>query len=281
MNGYDIRLIALDLDGTTLDSKGRLSARTKGTLEAAAKKGVHVVISTGRAYSALPADVFAIDGLRYILTSNGASVTDIADGRQVYSNCIGPEALDRAVALLRNFDFLMEFFIQGRAYVEKSMYDRVEAMNFTEKHRNYIKKTRQPVANLLDFALRHRAQVENINVNFENQADRGMMRGVLATLEGVTLTTSFDHNLEIGGATTSKAEAIKAICGMLGVACSEVMACGDSPNDAAMLRAAGLSVAMGNAKDELKAIAKHVTLTNDDDGVAEAVEAFVLKGRFA
>ncbi|MCL1810259.1 MAG: Cof-type HAD-IIB family hydrolase [Clostridiales bacterium] len=276
-----IKLIALDLDGTTLDSKGRLAERTKEALEAAIRKGVHVVIATGRAYSALPGDVFKINGLRYMLTSNGASVTDIVAGRQVYSNCIDPAALENAVSLLRNYGFMMEFFIDGRAYVEKSMYDKVETMNFTEKHRSYIKKTRAPVVGLLDFALQHKALVENINVNFENQSDRGMMRGVLSALEDVTLTTSFDHNLEIGGSTTSKAEAMKAICGRLGIASEEVMACGDSPNDAAMLKAAGFPVAMGNAKDELKEIAKHVTSTNDEDGVAEAIEDFILKERKA
>ena len=67
-----IKLIALDLDGTTLNKSGRLSARTKAALEEAIRGGVHVVIATGRTFSAVPEEVKAIEGIEYILSSNGA-----------------------------------------------------------------------------------------------------------------------------------------------------------------------------------------------------------------
>jgi Cof subfamily protein (haloacid dehalogenase superfamily) len=276
MEKHDIKLIALDLDGTTLDSKRGLTERAKRALEAAIKKGVYVIIATGRAYSALPEDVFKIEGIKYILTSNGASVMDISENKSVYSNCIDAAALENTVSLLRQYDFMMEFFIKGHAYVDQAIYDKVNTMEFTEPHKSYIINTRKPVEALLDFALLHKELIENINVNFENQNDRSMMREVLAKLENVTLTTSFDHNLEIGGATTSKADAIRMLCNELGISEAQVMACGDSPNDMAMLKAAGFPVAMGNAKDELKEIAKYITSTNDEDGVAKVIEKFVL-----
>ena len=277
MKEYDIKLIALDLDRTTLDSAGRLSARTKNTLEAAIKKGVHVVIATGRARTALPEDVCTIKGVRYIVTANGACITDMKDNSIVYSNCIDAGALENTVELLRGYNFMYEFFIEGQAYVEKAVYDKIGTMNFGEKHKKYILETRKPVEGLLDFALMHKSLIENINLNFENQGDRSMMREVIGRLENVTITSSFDHNLEIGGATTSKADALNTLCGKYGTAPENVMACGDSPNDIAMLKAAGLSVAMGNAKDEVKAAAMYVAASNDEDGVAEAVEKFVLK----
>jgi len=271
-----IGLVALDLDRTTLDSNGRLTDRTKNAIEAAIKKGTPVIVATGRALSALPEDIFTIEGLRYIVTANGASAKDLLEDRSIYSNCIDPRALEKIVELLSQYDFMYEFFVKGEAYVEKAIFDRVEAMNFTERHITYIKTTRKPVDGLFDLALTHKESVENINVNFENQDDRSMMREVLAKLEHVTLTTSFDHNLELGGETTSKAEAVRMLCDRLGISEENVMACGDSPNDLAMLLAAGFPVAMGNAKDELKAAAKYITSTNDEDGVAEAIEKFVL-----
>ena len=273
---YDIRLIALDLDRTTLDSSGRLTVRTENAINAAIERGVFTAIATGRSYSALPQDIYRIKGLKYIISANGACLTDITEGKIIYSNCISPEALEGAVSSLRQYDFMMEFFVKGYAYVEKAVYDGIDAMNFTERHIKYIKNTRKPIVGLLDFALAHKDSVENININFENQDDRGLMRGVLARLAGVTLTTSFDHNLELGGETTSKADAINALCQKLGINREQVMACGDSPNDLAMLKYAGLPVAMANAKDELKAAAKYVTSSNDEDGVAEAIEKFVL-----
>ena len=72
-----IRLIALDLDGTTLNSAKHISARTRHALEAAAKQGVHIVVATGRPFAALPKDVFEIEAIRYMLTSNGAAITDL------------------------------------------------------------------------------------------------------------------------------------------------------------------------------------------------------------
>lgn len=276
MKKHEIRLIALDLDGTTLDSNRRMTGRTKAAIEAAIQKGLHVVIATGRAYSALPKEVYEIAGMKYIATSNGASVTDISDGSKIYSNCIDAKALENTVSLLRKYDFMFEFFIKGDAYVEQAIYDKIAATTFTKHHKHYIIETRKPVEGLLDFALMHKEFVENINVNFENQDDRSMMKKVLDTLENVTITTSFDHNLEIGGETTSKADAIKMLCNKLGISEAHVMACGDSPNDTAMLKAAGFPVAMKNAKDELKEIAKYITSTNDEDGVAEAIEKFAL-----
>jgi len=276
MEKYDIKLIALDLDRTTLDSTDKLSDRTRNALEAAIKKGVHVIIATGRARTALPEAVFTIEGVRYIVTANGACVTDMTDNRIIYSNCIDAASLEYVVSVLRKYDYMYEFFVEGHAYVEKAVYDRVDTMNFTDKHKKYIKNTRKPVEGLLDFALLNKGSIENINLNFENQNDRSMMREVILKLENVTITSSFDHNLEIGGATTSKADAVGVLCGKFGVAPENVMACGDSPNDIAMLDAAGLSVAVGNAKDEVKAAAKYITSTNDEDGVAKVVERFVL-----
>ena len=210
------------------------------------------------------------------MTANGASVKDIMADKCLYSNCIDAFALENVVSLLSGYNFMYEFFIEGFAYVEKEVYDNVESMKLAERHIRYIKNTRKPIEGLFDFALSNKGSVENININFENQGDRSMMRGVLETLENVTLTSSFDHNLEIGGATTSKADAIKVLCGGFGVSLENVMACGDSPNDLAMLTAAGFPVAVGNAKDELKAVAKYIAPTNDEDGVAEAIEKFVL-----
>ena len=276
MEKYDIRLIALDLDRTTLDSTSRLSARTKAAIEAAIEKGIHVIVATGRAFSALPEDVYKISGLKYIITSNGATVRELATGEVIYRNCIEGPALERVVELLKQYGFMYEFFVDGRAYVEKAVYDHIDETTFLEKHRKYIKATRQPVVGLLDFALQHKDAIENINVNFEDQGDKAAMKPILAGLAGVTLTSSFDHNLELGGETTSKADAVNMLCNMYGIKPEHVMACGDSPNDLAMLEFSGLPIAIGNAKDELKAAAKYVTSTNDEEGVAEVIEKFVL-----
>lgn len=272
-----IKLIALDLDGTTLNNDRVISKANRSALEEAVRQGVNVVIATGRTFSALPDDVFHIQGIQYVLTSNGAVITDLRTQEVIYENCIAPEAVERAVELLKQYDFMIEAFTEGGAYIEKSVYEQMKTTRKSFRHVDYVLTTRQPIEGLYDFILAHREHIENMNVNFENQEDRSRMREILGSLENTTLTTSFDHNLEIGGATTSKAGALRELGKILGVLPEEMMAIGDSPNDMAMMQLAGMPVAVGNAKDEVKAIAKYVTASNHEDGVARAVEKFVLK----
>lgn len=132
--------------------------------------------------------------------------------------------------------------------------------------------------NIFEFMLDNKKHIENINVNFEDISEKPAMKEILKTIPETTITTSFKHNLEIGGKTTSKAEALKQMSELLGIHQSEMMAIGDSPNDIAMLMASGMPVAVGNAEPEVKAIAKYIAPSNHEDGVADAVEKFVLNG---
>lgn len=272
----DIKLIALDLDGTTLNSIGLLTQVTKQAIESVIEKNFYLVIATGRTFSALPEDILSIEGIHYLVTSNGARVFDIQEGKTIYSNLIGEAAIEKIVNLLGQYDFMLEAFISGVAYVDRKVYDNIETIGLNKKHTDYVLKTRKPVMNLLEFILMNKGNVENININFGKQEDKKMMAQVLDQLENVTITSSFDHNLEIGGETTSKADAIREISHRLGISEQHVMAFGDSPNDGAMLKAAGFSIAMGNSKDQIKEIAKFITHTNDEDGVAFAINKFLL-----
>ncbi|MBN7772030.1 Cof-type HAD-IIB family hydrolase [Clostridium aminobutyricum] len=271
-----IKLIALDLDGTTLNSLGKLSDVNRQALNAATANGVHVVIATGRVRSALPEDILNVSGIEYAITSNGAAITDLRKEKVVYQNCIASEAITGVYELLSQYPFMVEIFLNGKAFVEKHIYDNIDKLGFTPKHTNYIKQTRLPYENVLTYMVQNRSIIENININFANQEDRIMMRERLKQLHKVTITTSFDHNLEIGGETTSKADALRNLCTTLGVNEREIMACGDSPNDEVMMSVAGLPVAMGNAKPSVKEISKYITGTNDENGVAQAIHKFVL-----
>lgn len=271
-----IKLIALDLDGTTLNSAKHISERTRKALEAAAEKGVHIVVATGRPFAALPKDVFDIHSIRYMLTSNGAAITDLEKKEIFYENCLDPGTVEAAVKMLKDTDYILEGFIGGKAYMEKDYYDQVKRTGKSFRNVDYILNTRNPIEDLCGFLLEHKEHVENINVNFEDVSCKPALRKLLLTLPNATITTSFKNNLEIGGSTTSKAEALRQMGRLLGVHKDEMLAAGDSPNDMAMLQEAGIAVAMGNGEEEVKAIADYITSDNDHDGVGEAVEKFVL-----
>ena len=271
-----IKLIALDLDGTTINNDRVISERNRRAMAAAAERGINIVVATGRPLGALPEDVFEIEAIRYALTSNGASITDIRKNETFYENCLSPVAVEASVDLLRRYDYVLETFVKGVAYIEGWYYDEVKRTGTCFRDANYILTTRNPVDDIYRFMLDNREHLENINVNFENLDEKPGMYEKLIRLPEATITSSFDHNLEIGGATTSKADALRQMGRLLGIRREEMMAVGDSPNDIAMLKEAGVPVAVGNAKDEVKKIASYVAPTNHEDGVADAIEKFAL-----
>ncbi|MBQ4576907.1 MAG: HAD family hydrolase [Firmicutes bacterium] len=274
----DVKLIALDMDGTLLNEHGLLAEESKEALMQAMEQGVHVVIATGRVFSALPQDVVTVPGIEYAITSNGANIIRLKDNETIYSNLIDGSKLDDIMDILEDETIMKEVFYDHQVYAQKSCLEHLEDYGIrTEKSQRYTLTTRRPVEDTLALILENRDKLENINLLFGNEERRQQVWKRLDAVEGITACSSMPYNLEIGGATTSKAAALDALGEILGVTKEQIMACGDSSNDAAMLRHAGISVAMGNAEDEVKAESLMVTKTNKDHGVAYAIRELVLK----
>lgn len=276
MKDKRIKMIALDLDGTTLNNQKEISPRTINAFKAAMEKGVHIIVSTGRTFQSLPQQLFDIEGLEYVVTSNGAHITELATMKTIYENYIASHAVEEVVRVLRDTGFSIETFVGGKAYIDKAEYEDVAENGSTYRDAEYIKTTRNPVPHICDYMISHKDQIENISINFEFMEDKEKWGQVLGKIDDITLTSSFRHNFEIGGADTSKGEALRFLMRRLGVTEHELMACGDSPNDVEMLKLAEIGVVVGNASKEMKDLGDYVTDTNDNDGVAKAIEKFVL-----
>ena len=273
-----IKLIALDLDGTTLTRNG-LTRRTKETLEEAIENGLDVVIATGRPYSALPETVKTIKGLEHIIISNGAHIVRPLTGEFLYSNYVEREAILRVRDMLMERNFPVEVFTEGRAYVDRELYEDVKKNGSTYLAARYILRTREPVDRIYDFWFEHADSIENVNIQFEHQEDKAKMKSILEKAEGITLTSSTYHNLEVGGETTSKASALWQLCRMKGLTMENIMAFGDSPNDGTMIREAGIGVAMENATADILDDADITAPSNDDEGVAYTLRMLLLGGK--
>ena len=272
----NIKLIALDLDGTTLKNDKEISKRTVDALEAAHDKGVHVVIATGRGFKSVPDNVKSVKGIEYVVCANGANIRRAADGELIYQSLIGEKETMDIVEYLKQSGRSAEVFIDGRAYIGQKEYDDVVTGRVTFRSKEYVTKTRIPVDDVVAFAEKHAGEIENISIFFENIDEKPIIWEELSVLQNVTVTSSFPYNIEIGGEGTSKASALAKLAEQLGVKKEEMMCCGDSLNDMAMLKVAGLAVAMANAEPAVKGAADYVTDTNENDGVAKAVEKFVL-----
>lgn len=276
MSKRDIKLIALDMDGTLLNRAGRLTERTINTLERAISQGVQVVIATGRVFSAFPEDVFKVKGIEYVASSNGARVIRLKDKTSIYTNLISKEKAEELKPLIFQDDLFLEIFFQGNVYVEKGCVERVAEYHLPTRYTEYMLRTRTQIEDIKKAMKENMDQLENININFGSAERKLEYWEILKNIEGITATSSFPHNIEIGGETTSKADGIAHLCEILGIRQSQVMACGDNFNDVKMLEFAGLSVAVENAEEEVKKQVDFVTKTNEEDGVAFAIEKFVL-----
>ena len=269
----DIKILAFDLDGTLLDDKGYLSEGNKAALIRAMEKGYHVVIATGRVKAALAKDVLECEGIRYAVTSNGARITDLHENKIIYENLLTEENVRSVLPWMQDEEVMLEIFFEDDVYASRDCLSHVEDYGVvTEKSRRYTLGTRKPVDDIMKLVYDNIGSLENINILFGDQEKRIRFLNEVKQVEGVTAVSSMPHNIEIGGTTTSKANALKELAELLGYDSSAIMAFGDSTNDTDMVRSAGIGVAMGNAVEELLEAADYITFTNDDDGVAYALE---------
>ena len=272
--GY--RMVALDLDGTTLNNRREFSPRTIRAFKSAMEKGVHIVIATGRVWCSLPKQMFTIEGLEYIITSNGGRISKMPSQEILHESTIPADAVRRIVEIVRGADCSVDTFAEGKAYIDAREYRDMELHGSDYRDVSYVLGTRYPVENLLDYTLAHENELENISISFRSAEDREKMRPALAEIGNITLTSSFNYNIEIGRKGTSKASALQFLMKKLDITGDQLIACGDSPNDLKMMHLAGLGVAVANASREMQSHADYVTDTNDNDGVAKVIERFVL-----
>lgn len=272
----NIKLIGLDLDRTTLNNQGKMAERTKKALEEAINKGVHVVIATGRSFHSMPEDVYDVKGIEFTANSNGAEIRKLKTGEVIYRNCVDEDIIETMRKYLEEKGNMIEVFTDGRAYISQKEYDDIRDFKKKFRARDYVMKTRVPVDDIYGFMEQHKDRIENINIFFESDEDKQRTFEELKEIKSITVTSSMPDNLEIGGLTTSKATALKYLADMFDIKREEIMCCGDSPNDGEMLKMAGVAVAVANAADIIKEIADYHTDSNDDCGVAKAVERFVL-----
>ncbi len=267
-----IKILAFDMDGTLLDEKGGLSAANEASIHRAMERGYHIVIATGRGFSAFPRAVLDIGGIRYMISSNGAHIVDQHSGETIYSNLLTREAVESAMPWIADPDLMREVFFDHRVYADRHcMEDLPRYGVVSKKSQQYVRDTRIPVEDAVALIREHAHKLENINLLFPDQEKRMRYWSELGQVKGLTVVSSMPYNIELGGETTSKATALKALAAMLGLSHDNIMSFGDSSNDAQMLAAAQVAVAMGNAVEELKEAADVVTLSNAEDGVAHAL----------
>lgn len=269
----DVKLIALDMDGTVLRSDKTISPKTAHALKTALARGIILVPASGRTRLMLPQQMLELGPIRYAITSNGATAVDLEEDRIVYSNQMTREESDRIIDFLTPYHVLVATYTQGRPYADKKRYGLLSTFQgYPKVLMDLILKYQTFVDDLPQFLKQNGFCIEKINIPFMEPDVHDELVEKLGKMKEYAITASFKNNIEINRASANKGDALSHLCGQLGISAGEVMAFGDERNDLQMLTFAGCGVAMGNGDASIQQIADYVTRSNDEDGVAYALE---------
>ena len=273
-----IGIVALDLDGTLLDSQKRLSEANRSALERAAAEGVQIVPTTGRFFGMMPAAVRDLPFVRYAITVNGAEVYDRVEDKIVVREEIPLDMAIGIMEILDGFDIIYDCYRNGWGWITASLQQKAEEYTPDEHYLRAVREFRHPVPELKAHlrATAAEGDVQKVMLFARREGDTtdvldAIRREVGARFPDIRITASTRNNLELNIASANKGRALGRLAEHLGLTLANCMAFGDGLNDLTMVEAAGVGVAMANAVDEVKRVAKVVTASNDDDGVAKTV----------
>lgn len=272
----EIKLVAMDLDNTLLDSNKQISKHTEEVLNAAIAKGVHIVPATGRIFKAIPEFLRDLEGVRYALCCNGATVYDKYKDKIIYTNHLPKEIAFQLFDVMDKYHCTQDIYHNGQGYMEGRFLHHLEDYNLEEHSYTLVRATRLEVENLREFIEEHPNGIEKIQCFFDDMEERKECMQELAGLNIASVASALTNNVEVNQFGCDKGDGLIHLAKHLNIPISQVMACGDASNDTKMIEAAGMGVVMENGKEDLKKIADFVTKTNNEDGVAYAIEKYVL-----
>ena len=266
-----IELIAIDLDGTLLNSKHQLSKRNEGAVRKALERGVKVILVTGKTHFSAKYLIETF-GLKTPSIFNQGLITALPDGKVTHQSLLDPDVARYVITYAENKGFDIAAYSGTKIFV-KTLNTWFEDLN--RKYHEPMPQAVGDVRNILD-----EISINKLLVLKEGEPQkitelRGEFEIQLVNKVRV-LQPSFGDMMEVLPPNTGKGSALKTLLNDLGVHPEKAMAIGDGENDIDMFHLVGLGVAMGNSWDIVKNAANVVVGTNDEDGVAQAIEKFVL-----
>jgi len=270
-----IRMIALDLDGTLLNSNKELSSGNLAALERAAAAGIEIVPTTGRFYGGMPEVIRKLPFIRYAITINGAAVADLRTGEEIYRAEIPWQQAVELMTMLDQLPVIYDCYMDNDAFMTAALKEHIDEMVSSTHYRKMVRELRKPVPELKAFLAERRHGVQKVQF-FTNQPELRLqlMEELPRRFDDLCVSSSVSDNVEINQTHANKGEALLALAAHLGLKRENTMAFGDGLNDLSMIREAGLGVVMANGEDCVKEIADFITRSCDEDGVAYGIERF-------
>lgn len=267
------KLIALDLDGTLTNTQKEITPLTKNELIELAKKGVKIVLASGRPTAGIyyEADLLNLKELEgYILSFNGARIIDYKTGEVMYENIYGPDVVKKV------YDRAKQYHLSVLTYQDRNVITEDESDKYIQEEHRINKMDIKHVDDFKGYV--------DFNVNkLLLTGDPEYVGSIIDEFKepfGDTLSIyrSAPYFIEVMGPGIDKAQSLDALAKKLNIKQEEVIAFGDGYNDLSMIEYAGLGVAMANAVDGVKERANYVTLSNDEDGIYDCLKKLEEKG---
>lgn len=288
------KLIAVDLDGTLLNSYGEISLKNKETIRKAIEKNIEVVLASGRPIMSVKTLADQIDSKNYMICGNGAIIYDIQNEKVIYDqfmeknkvlqiikiceeNSIYYNLYTQNIVLTKSLNYNLLFYNQENAKKSDKNKTKINIIQdiykYVEENQNekYLKMTIcDPDKIVFNSIIRKIKQIKNIDIlDMEHMAKKVIKDGT----QNVEVEYFYT---EITMKDVDKWAALKHLCKKLNINEEEVIAIGDNVNDKKMLENAGLGIAMQNSNPQIKSIADYVCKDNNSDGVSEAIEKYCL-----
>ena len=276
-------IIALDLDGTLLNSRKELSRVNLQVLEKAVEKGFAIVPTTGRFYGGMPDFIKELPFVDYAITINGAQVQNLAKNHIVYRAELPWQQAVSIMEWLDDFPVIYDCYMENDAFMTAAQKEKIDETIHDPHYRKMFHELRKPVSELKAYIKEQAAAnpmqgVQKVQFfTADPQVRLQIMDELPKRFENLAVSSSHSQNVEINQSHANKGEALLALADYLEVEVDKTYAMGDGLNDLSMIEAAGLGIAMENACDEIKAAAGAITASCDEDGVAKAIERYCFK----
>lgn len=272
MNRYD--LIAFDMDGTLLDSSHQITTDSLDAIDAAVNAGKTVILSTGRSLSELNDYRQALRNVRYFICESGALLVDASNDRILHTEQIEPSAVREIIHIASPEAAMIYIASNGRNLATRSYVMRMADFCIGQ-YQDIFLKTGILVDDIVELYNKEAFPIEKLNLFSATPELREYFMQALSHLP-LEMACAEETSLELSPKNVSKGSGLIKLCEYLSVPVERTIAVGDSDNDIAILRTAGLSVAMGNARPHIKEISNVVVADHNHGGCAEAIYQYLL-----
>lgn len=267
------KMISLDMDGTLLDSTFHISKANQNAIFQADSQGKTVIVATGRSLSEMNPYMDELKNVRYFVLESGAVIYDRQNKKILKQSFFDYADVQKIIAVSKQQDCMTHYFTNGYSYSFLDKMKKMDRYQMGKLKQFYLENVNQ-IDDFDQFMFHYGHQIEKIILYHRSIKDVIKCYDLLKDINVEKPTVGI--SVEMSPLGINKASAVKWLCQRLGIAADEMIAIGDSDNDLEIMEMAGLAIAVDNANDNVKQICDIVVDDHDHDGVAQAINAYLL-----